>query len=71
MKTDPVRTPARKLIISGASVTVTADAAPPAESRRPREIRVDVVGNPVWARSPIEHRLATIEFAALVYSTLL
>jgi len=69
VKTDPVRTPARKLIISGAAVIV--DAAPPAESRRPREIRVDVVGNTVWARSPLERRLATIEFAALVYSTLL
>ena len=69
MKTDPVRTPARKLIISGASVT--AAATPSLDERRPREIRVDVVGNTAWARSPVERRLATIEFAALVYSTLL
>ena len=68
MKTDPVRIPA-KLIISGASVS--AEAAPSVDARRPREIRVDVVGNTVWARSPVERRLATIEFAALVFSTLL
>ena len=74
MKTAPVRTPARKLIISGASVTAaatTSAASPSLEERRPREIRVDVVGNTAWARSPVERRLATIEFAALVYSTLL
>ena len=74
MKTAPVRTPARKLIISGASVTASATpsaATPSLDERRPREIRVDVVGNTAWARSPVERRLATIEFAALVYSTLL
>jgi hypothetical protein len=74
VKTAPVRTPASKLIISGASVTAAAvpsATAPSVDERRPREIRVDVVDSAAWARSSPERRLATIEFAALVYSTLL